>query len=206
MGTDIVLNFFRTPHWLKKQNQIPVKQVARKYLAFYFWIDLVSLIPLFLMNRILHFTYLIRLRHLWRSLYYIIFFTGKIITKIKSSAGSLKLIDLIRRFLKIFTILIVTFQILVALLLYQYELLKIERHNLSDENQHMSIVVYISVFYEIVVTATTVGYGDITPDNVYLMITTICIQIMGIIFFGFVMTKVRQAIETNYGYLHYVLE
>lgn len=48
---------------------------------------------------------------------------------------------------------------------------------------------YVASVYFVTLTLTTVGYGDITPVTPAEQIVTICIMLIGIVFFGFAISS-----------------
>ena len=45
---------------------------------------------------------------------------------------------------------------------------------------------YIYSLYWAITTIVTVGYGDITPQNEYEILVTICIEVVGAAVFGYI--------------------
>ena len=54
-----------------------------------------------------------------------------------------------------------------------------------------SAEVYIQAYYYILNTITTCGYGDLVPDTTSTNATTMAIELIGIIFYGYSIQKIK---------------
>ena len=110
--------------------------------------------------------------------------------KVQRNQASLTTADTLNNFLSLAISLVVTFQVITGFLVTQFSISEnfIDR-NVTDLDK--SLEYYVTALYSLVVTVTTVGYGDLIPTKWDTMLTTIALQLCGIIFFGFMMTKVR---------------
>lgn len=200
---DLIFNFF-TPYVDDHGTLVVSKcKIAKKYLMFWFWIDLLTIapIPLFIVEEyanFLVFTKLLRLPRLYK-----ITKVSKLLKGIKSvhevdqADNEVGKVKIYQQFFKMYpgAERVILNMVAICLCCHLFACFWnfiagieggvdnwVAMQGLNDANQ---LLLYLTSLYWIAQTITTVGYGDITPNNYIEQIICILAMLAGVIFFSF---------------------
>lgn len=192
--SDLVITFFTPYYDDDEQIVVSLKKIAKNYLKFWFWMDLISVLPLDYVLSNGEFSVLLRISRLPR-LYKIVKIT-KVFRTVKSVRSQnnfwSKLYDLLRLnpgidrlALNLFSIFLVC-HIFACLWHFFAEISVgtsswIWRLELEDTS---NIERYVASLYWIIQTVITVGYGDVGAENTMERIIAILAMFSGVIFFS----------------------
>lgn len=200
---DIILNFFTAYYNLEGEPIDSLKKIAIKYLKFWFWLDLLSIIPfdIFFPNVNTKYTSLIRLSRVNRLYKFVR------ITKLIKSVRVLRTSGFIGRVYEALTItpkiekLIMYFFSVLLFCHFTsclfYLLSTLHKYNWSlatNLENKTNFEKYAVCFYWVVQTVLTVGYGDIPLQNSTERIFAILLMLTGVIFFSFTVSAISSII------------
>lgn len=162
---DILLNlWFRGRFcYIKSSNGLSI------YLRSWFWIDLITVFPFWLLSDMVIFELPILLKFIKVS-YFLNLFNRSLIGRWRDAFTFFSLL--------ILTILVAHLIACMWMLLGRVEPSKTEMEN------------YLLAMYWAMTTITTIGYGDITPQTNAQIIFTMVVQITGVTIFGFLIGKI----------------
>lgn len=186
-AADIAVQF-NTAYGVKHRQISDRKSIAIHYLKGWFILDFLATIPLSLslmtsryliLNRVLRFFRLIRLLKLFGS------------SRTLRRARKLGFVN--PAFMRLFMLI---FWILVAAHLVACGWIYIGGvgEYTSSGNYTSNGAVYLEAFYWTITTLTTIGYGDITPDNPIQFIYVIIVMLMGAAIYGFIIGNIANII------------
>lgn len=179
---------FNTIYGVKHKQISDRRKIAIHYLKGWFILDFLATIPLTLalttsryliLNRVLRFFRLIRLLKLFGS------------SKTLRRARKLGFVNpsLMRLFMLVFWILVAAHLVACGWIYIggvgEYT---------SSGNYTSNGAVYLEAFYWTITTLTTIGYGDITPDNPIQFIYVIIVMLMGAAIYGFIIGNIANII------------
>ncbi|HOJ50788.1 MAG TPA: cyclic nucleotide-binding domain-containing protein [Spirochaetota bacterium] len=168
---DIFVNFF-VPEY--KSNEKPYK----KYLRFWFWLDILTVIPFELFEivikeiSILRIIRVLRLARLFK------------LYKIKYSISFIKSKNIFNP--AILRMIILGFWMFLILHFISCGWIVVGKYDSNLTNSEN----YLRAFYWALTTVSTIGYGDITPSNNVQIIFTICVQLVGVGMYGFIIGNI----------------
>ncbi|OMJ70146.1 hypothetical protein SteCoe_31944 [Stentor coeruleus] len=184
------------------------KSIAKKYMKFWFLIDLLSCIPLEIMDtntgstsynkflRILRVSRLYRFVRILRLLKLLRFVRSQYVNNLlmanKSNAG-------FRRIAAFFFILLISVHILGCLWFYvsktdSSNMTWASFYHIEDQPDYAQ---YLSSIYFVFTTLTTVGYGDNTPISNIEKIFTIILMAFGVIFYSYMIGSLSSSLKSK---------
>ena len=191
---EIILNFFK-----RNRAHTTMTLIAKSYLRFYFYFDVISIIPLFAGEGFdLYWLKCFRFIHLDRLYIPLELFLGIVLSKYSKKRQS----DLIR-FLTLILLVIYVAHFMACIWIYFGGLHKcdgldeeihctkswIHANDFTQKNSQFSV--YIFAFYWIFEVITTVGYGDYTGATSQEYIFSIILEFLGLTFFSFLMGSIN---------------
>lgn len=195
---DILFNFitgyYSKGHWIEDKTR-----VAKHYLKKEFWIDIVTLIPIYIVysydyiDRQWSFIFMIRLVRMQK-----IFQRAQEHFKLQK-VNHLSILSLITLGLKVFFSVHIGacfwhYQSTIQMQLFEKETWLVF-YNLADETW---FVRYINCFYFIIVTMVTVGYGDFSPQNTMEKFFVCFFVLFGCGQFGYCLNKIGSIFQQMY--------
>lgn len=170
--------------YMYHQNEFIFEQGSglKKYLSTWFWIDIIPLIPMFFFSNgsliaFLRFVKLFKIINLMR------LYKNREIRL----AGTLMFLYFAFWFVQI------AHWLACGWLYFR----GIDSHLSLAEN-------YVKALYWTITTVTTIGYGDIVPNNIQQTIYVMCVEIVGVAFYGFVIGNIANIlIRKDPSKLHY---
>ena len=198
---EILFNFVRAG----SKNQT-LKQVAKKYFSFLFWLDLIAMFQLEVYLFILIVFKFVRIRQMLRGGSTIEHFVTKLIDNTpsrKQHDNSNFLIGrVVGKLIKVFLWgLMCLFMLTLLIITIDYEFVTLR----YQENPTFFNIFAPSVTY-LLTTMTTVGYGDLVPVKQANQFYTLFFQLGGIILYGYMFQQVLIFIHKSRGYMAMRLE
>ena len=204
---DMFITFF-VPVFIKFKITYDHKQIAWKYIRFWFWVDLISVFPFDLLIKEEGATYEFAVKLLKTPRLYKIFRLMKMFRTFKASTkNDTAITELVRHVSKSEVLLIsiapiYLFGIIVAHIfacIWHYNSTGtgdprnwLLRYNYDVEPIHDK---FWASLYFVYATVTTTGYGDIVPDTTQEFVETIIFMVFGVVFYSFVYTTIMGKFE-----------
>jgi voltage-gated potassium channel len=178
---DIIIAF-NTGYIVKRQLVTDRKLIAREYLKFWFWPDLLATIPLFALSG----TNVLILNRLFR------FFRLSRLLKLFTGARTIRKAKELNINPSIMRMVLMVFWLLIASHLIACGFVFINGVSPDQPNSMR----YLQAFYWTVTTLATIGYGDITPnrENPIQLIFTIFTELIGVGTYGFIIGNISTLI------------
>lgn len=209
---DLVLTFFKA---IEKGNSLDededlemrISRIALKYFSFWFWVDLISILPFEYLISVGDMSIFIRMSKLPRL--YKIIKLSKVIRSSKGIQNSSGCIAEIKRQLILMEGLGEVLSNSVSLLLFSHLFACFWHLAASFEDPHRNWIVangfedqgaggrYLVSLYWVVQTITTVGYGDIIISNMFEQIIAILGMLAGVIFFSITVSSLSRIVGNS---------
>jgi len=181
---DIIIQF-NTSYSVRHKQIKDRRAIAKRYMKGWFILDLLATLSFtwtfissrnLILNRIIHYSRLTRLLKLFGS--------SKVLRRAR------KLNPAIMR------LFMLVFWILIAAHLVSCGWIQIEGVGkyTSSGDYTSNGAIYLEAFYWTITTLTTIGYGDITPENPIQFIYTIIVMLMGAASYGFIIGNIANII------------